>query len=134
MPGDIHVPAALPDHVKLREAGGVTIVECFGSFMDPGHNYFLRDQLLELIRAGSTLVLLMFADDALWTELTLDAILRARNLLRELHGQFKLVVAGEYNRKILQVTRLAPTLEVFPTEQEALASFTRRQDPSQTGA
>lgn len=53
----------------------------------------------------------------------LTALLNSQEHLRELGGDLKLAATNLYNRKILEMTRLDQSLEVFESVVDAVKSF-----------
>ena len=53
----------------------------------------------------------------------LTALLNAQDRLRELGGDVKIATANHINRKILEITRIDDTLDVFESVIDAVKSF-----------
>jgi anti-sigma B factor antagonist len=115
--------------IVQRTAGDVTIVTVSGTItmLDPPRQ--LRDQVVTLVRAGRTsLVLslgqLTFVDSSCIGELTACSLTVARA-----GGTLKLSNPSRRIRELLLVTRLGEIFETYETDAAAIASFGSGQTP-----
>jgi anti-anti-sigma factor len=85
------------------------------------------DQADSLERFVTTLernqVVLDLANTELLDSAGLAALLATQDNLRELGGDMKIATANHVNRKILEITRLDQSLEVFESVIDAVKSF-----------
>lgn len=125
----MHGPELPLNQVKLREVAGVVFLECSGCFSSRNDNYVLQGEVARLLAGGKTQLVLDFDPRALWSEMTMAAMLSIHKSIRGAHGKLKLVVRGQSHKDILRVTRLESYFEVYPNEEEALASFSQPDNP-----
>lgn len=112
-------------NVEIREKGKVTILGLEGNLSIGHGDETLRDKVRDLLAAGSRMVILNLTAVPFTDSAGLSEIVACKKRIAERGGEMKVVLRSEQKlNEILAITGLDRALEIFPDEEEALASFT----------
>ncbi len=111
--------------VEQSFEGDVAVLRLSGRMMASQEMYALRDQVKALIRDGHPDVLADFTDVASIDSAGLGLLITAHYSLAREGGRMKVCAPNERVRGVFYVTLLHQVLDVYPTRDEALASFGR---------
>ena len=109
--------------MTLRDAGDVAVFEFSGAFVSRDLCVPLPTRIQELLAAHRRKFLLVWLPSAIWSEETCAALLTSRKLIQDHSGELKLIVHSQQVKDVLQATRMAPILDTYSSEAEALAGF-----------
>jgi len=113
--------------IKRREVEGITILDLSGEMYGGPDNMKLVDMVSELIEEKK-LDLILNLSKVKWVSSTgIGIMVSARARYAKEGGVIKLMSPNDRVLGILQVTRLNLIFDVFPSEEEALASFEKKQ-------
>ena len=99
-----------------------TIVQITGS-LDTGTAPDAEEQLMGLIEAGSTKILVDFSTLDFISSAGLRVVLAASKKLRSAGGEIRLCSLNETVNEIFEVSGFSTILRVFPSSAEALEGF-----------
>ncbi len=100
----------------------VTVVEIQGEFTAEFVKPF-NDTVTTVLAAGTSGIVLDMSKVSFIDSQCLEQLLWLRDYCDENNRQFKLAGLDEYCRKILEITRLLPQLEVYDELAQAVKSF-----------
>ncbi len=100
----------------------VTVVEIQGEFTAEFVKPF-NDTVTTVLTAGTSGIVLDMSKVSFIDSQCLEQLLWPRDYCDENNRQFKLAGLDEYCRKILEITRLLPQLEVYDELAQAVKSF-----------
>ncbi len=111
--------------IKQREMGTITILDVSGEMYGGPDNMQLVDTVTELAK-NKKLDLLINLSKVRWISSTgLGILVSARSRYTKEGGIIKIANPNGRVLDILTVTRLTSIFDVYPSEAEALASFTK---------
>lgn len=109
--------------INSKEVQAVTVLNLSGDLMSPAAYALLRDRVGELLARNRRKVLLHLNQIGQIDSGGLGNLVRVCVSSRKQGGEIKLANPSTTVRVALEFTGLIRMLEVYPTEQEALASF-----------
>ena len=107
-----------------REQGNIVILEPKGKIMGGPDASLLHDKLYECIEKGRKKVIIDLAKVDWMNSTGLGILITNYSTLKKSEGSLKLVNVNKRIESILMVTKLNTVFETFPSESDALASFT----------
>lgn len=108
---------------EQREAGDVTVLELTGRIIMGGECSKLRGQLQHLQHAGRGKILLDLAGVTFIDSSGVGTLVVQTGTIEKHGGQLKMINASKHFLETLAVARLRDVLDIYATEEEALASF-----------
>jgi anti-sigma B factor antagonist len=114
----------MPLKMDTRQANGVTIVSCHGRIVFGEESTILRDNLKRILASSRQIVLnlsgVTYIDSG-----GLGTLVGIYSSARSSGADIKLTGLGQRLRDVLQITKLVTVFEVYETEQQAVAAFSR---------
>jgi len=114
----------MPLKMETRQADGVTIISCTGRIVFGEESTVLRDTLKRILAASRQVVLnlsgVSYIDSG-----GLGTLVGVYSSARSAGADIKLTGLGQRLRDVLQITKLVTVFEVYDTEQQAIAAFSR---------
>lgn len=110
--------------VETREVDGITVVSCHGRIVFGDEATGLRDTLKDLLKASRRIVLNLAGVNYIDSG-GLGTLVGVYSSARSGGADIKLTGLGQRLRDVLQITKLVTVFEVYDTEPEALAAFSR---------
>jgi len=113
-------------HLKIatREMDGVIVVSCNGRIVFGDEATALRDTLKKLLDS-SRQILLNLSGVSYIDSGGLGTLVGVYSSARAAGADIKLTGLGQKLRDVLQVTKLVTVFEVYDSEQQAIAAFSR---------
>ncbi len=113
-----------PQKSVLRErvADGVVVIY-LGTILRGGGDYLLKDRLDALVRCGHREVLVNLKDLPYVDSTELGRLIRAHLSVRQAGGRVRLCNLSERTMTLMKMTRLDSVLDIYGTEEEALATI-----------
>lgn len=108
--------------ITTNEIAGVTFVNLSGEIKSTTSGEVM-DHLVELVKNGSTRMLLDIKGVSFISSAGLRSILVAAKLIKNSHGQMNICNANESVRKVLETSGFSTLVKLYTTEKEALAAF-----------
>lgn len=109
--------------IKIREIQGVTVLELEGDFTLPSGYASLRERIKQLLADQRKKIVIDLARVAKIDSGGLGVLVEALVSVRKWSGELKLAHVSEQVRKLFLLTNLETFFEMYPTEEEARASF-----------
>ena len=109
--------------IKTREMSGATILELSGRIVLGQECNAFRQQIQQLLATGKKKILFNMGEVTRVDSTGIGLLVEAVILTAKEAGELKLVNLPPLVHNILVVHRLLQAFEVYPSEQEALASF-----------
>lgn len=116
----------MPLTLKSRYAGNVYIIRCTGSIVIGPEAKSLEAEL-NLAQLEFQRIVLSLAELTRLDSIGLGLLVRYAASLRKRGGDIRLAMPPHFVTKLLELTMLCSTLQVFPTEEEAVLSFLRQR-------
>jgi anti-sigma B factor antagonist len=119
-------------HLTLQSqcTAGVAVIRCQGRIV-VGKEVELLQQEVEKHRLETQNYVLQLAEVGYVDSGGLGALVRLVGTLRARRGDLKLCEVSSFVESVLKATNLLSVFSIYPTEREALASFTYRPSPRQ---
>src|SRR5665213_817016 len=108
-----------------RVVDGVDVVAMDGRIVLGEESTALREKVKSLLAAGQKKIVLNMDNVTYIASSGLGALVAAHTSARAQGASLKLSHLGSKFQEILQVTKLFTVFEVYPTEAEAIASFSK---------
>ena len=108
-----------------RVVDGVDVVAMDGRIVLGEESTALREKVKSLLAAGQKKIVLNMDNVTYIDSSGLGALVAAHTSARAQGASLKLSHLGSKFQEILQVTKLFTVFEVYPTEAEAIASFSK---------
>jgi anti-sigma B factor antagonist len=108
--------------IQQREAEGVVVLSIRRSLKGEGETA-LRERVEALVRAGHTEILIDMSGMPYVDSSELGRLIRANISVRQAGGRVRLCNLSERVVALLKMTRLDTVLELYATEEEALANI-----------
>ena len=112
-----------------REVDGVIILKVNGGLKGEGENA-LRDRLAVLVRERRVHILIDLKQLPYIDSTELGRLIRAHNAVRQAGGRVRLCNLSERVMDLMKLTRLDTVLDLYGTEEEALAAMKRLGSPN----
>jgi anti-anti-sigma factor len=112
----------MPLTLKPRYAGNVYIIRCTGSLVIGPEAKALEAEF-NLAQLEFQRFVLSLAELTRLDSMGLGLLIRYASSLRKRGGDIRLAMPPHFVTKLLELTMLCSTLQVFPTEEEAVLSF-----------
>lgn len=109
--------------IANREVRGVTVVDLGGRLVQGEESRALRERVKELLAEKRTLLVLNLRDVNFIDSSGAGALVACFTSARAVGGELRLANANRYFREFLEMTRLLNLMDVFNSEEEAVASF-----------
>lgn len=113
-------------HLNRREVGRVAVLDLSGRLLSTDGASALAEAVNEMVDSGHTDIVLNLSKVDYLDSGALGEIVASHLAARKAGGAMKLAQATVRTNDLLQATRLVSVLEVFDTEEQALASFDER--------
>jgi len=108
---------------SIRQASGVTIVDCSGRIVLGEGSVILKDVVRELLSKGQTKILLNLADVKYIDSSGIGELVSAFTTVRKQGGDLKLLNLTKKVHDVLQITKLYTVFDVKDDEAGAIKSF-----------
>ncbi|UCC43330.1 MAG: STAS domain-containing protein [Candidatus Zixiibacteriota bacterium] len=108
--------------IAVRECGSVMVLDLSGR-LDLASGSALKEEVKKLFGQNRTYVHMNMAEVEFINSSGLGSLVSIMKEVRLLKGRFTLSNLASYVQEIFEITQLSHIFEVFPTEDEALASF-----------
>ena len=109
--------------IAWRGVRGVTVVDLGGHIVHGEETRALRERVKDLLGEGKTRLVLNLRDVNFIDSSGTGALVACFTSARAVGGDLRLANANRYFREFLEMTRLLNMLDVFNSEEEAVASF-----------
>ena len=107
--------------ITVRETAGVTVLQLSGVIVFGIQT--LAEQVRQLQAENKRMILLNLAQLDYVDSSGVGELITALTIMKRVGGQLKLSNAGSFLREILRITKTQNILELYDTEEEALAHF-----------
>jgi anti-sigma B factor antagonist len=108
---------------SVRQANGVTIVDCSGGIALGEGRVILKDVVCELLSKGQTKILLNLGDVNYIDSSGIGELVSAFTTVRKQGGDLKLLNLTKKVHDVLQITKLYTVFDVKDDEAGAIKSF-----------
>jgi len=109
--------------IAWREVRGVTVVDLGGRIVHGEETRALRERVKDLLGERKTRLVLNLRDVNFIDSSGTGTLVACFTSARAVGGDLRLANANRYFREFLEMTRLLNMLDVFNSEEEAVASF-----------
>lgn len=109
--------------MRARELRGVTVVDLGGRIVHGEESRALRERVKELLAEKKTRLVLNLRDVNFIDSSGAGALVACFTSARAVGGDLRLANINRHFRDFLEITRLVNILDVFNSEEEAVASF-----------
>ena len=110
--------------IDIRESDGVTVIACSGRITFGDEAAMLREKLKSTL-ASSKKVILDLSGVSYIDSGGLGTLVGVYSSARAAGADIKLTGIGQRLRDVLQITKLVTVFEVYESEQQAVAAFSR---------
>lgn len=108
--------------IKSQEIGNVTVLKLVGR-LDLANGASLKEHLKGCFDRNNTSIHLNMAEVEFINSSGLGSLVSIMKEIRLLKGRLTLSNLASYVQEIFEITQLSHIFEIYPTEEEALASF-----------
>lgn len=108
---------------ERRESGDVVIVDLEGQLVAGTGDELLNRLINELLGEGRQKILLNLANVRRVDSSGIGELVAGVQLAKRFDSVIRLVKPQKTVRKVLEITRILPALDLYETEEEALAAF-----------
>lgn len=115
-----------PQIIRERHVDGVVILSVARALKGEGETV-LKNRLDELVRQGFLHILIDLKELPNVDSTELGRLIRCHLSVRQAGGRVRLCNLSEKVMSLMQLTRLDTVLDLYATEEEALASFRRNR-------
>ena len=112
--------------IGIHYLGDIASVDVRGKFIKGQGGFQLQMLVDKVLTAGTTQILLNLTEVPMVDSMGIGEIVRAFTKVQDAGGLLKLVGLTERVYGALQITRLLSLIENFKTEEEAFASFQKK--------
>lgn len=109
--------------ISSRDAQGVTVLDLSGKVVHGDEAKAVRDAIRKLVAEGKAKIVVNLSAVSMIDSSGLGALVASFTSARAAGGDLRLTSPNQVVQKTLEMTRLAGMLEIYPAEQDALASF-----------
>jgi anti-sigma B factor antagonist len=109
--------------ITVRELRGVTVVDLSGRLVFGEESRALRERLKELLAEKKTRLVLNLREVNFIDSSGAGALVACLTSARPVGGDLRMANINRYFREFLEMTRLLNMMDVFNSEEEAVASF-----------
>lgn len=109
--------------VKVRNVGSVDVVDLGGLLRMGAESTELHKEIRQLIADGKKRIVLNCAGLEYIDSFGVGELVAAFSAVKKSDGSLKLAHLTDFLKDVLRATRLLTVLEVYDTEEEAIASF-----------
>jgi len=109
--------------IDVREAGDVTVLELTGHLVLGLESQTLSQRVKQLVAEGKKKIVVNAKNVAFIDSCGVGELVAAYTTLKKNEGAFKLASPQKMVSEVLRLSRLPTVIEVFDTEEKALASF-----------
>lgn len=109
--------------INTREVGGVTVLDLDGRLMLGDAAQTLSSQIAELVQDQKSRIVLNLQKLTFIDSSGVGTLVRSLNVAKQAGGGLKLAQPTDHFREILKLTRLETVLDVYDTEEKAVASL-----------
>ena len=109
--------------IRIRQANGVTIVDCKGRMDHSVGSVVLRDAVREVLSKGQTKILLNLGEVNYIDSSGIGELVSAFSAVRREGGAIKLLNLTEKVHDVFQITKLYDVFDVTDDEAGAIKSF-----------
>lgn len=106
-----------------KEAGGVTVLELEGRIVLGEESNAFRERVKALLASGKTKIVLNMGNVTYIDSAGLGTLVASHQSARTQGAALRLAQLGQKFMELLQVTKLLTVFDVYPTEAEAVKSF-----------
>ena len=112
-------------NVQLRRAGSVVVLQCEGQIISGAEIEHLEQQISSELEEGTKHFVLEISAVSRVDSSGLGLMVRLAMCARKAGGDLKLACPPAFVTSLLEMTRLSKLFHVFPSEQEAVGSYSR---------
>lgn len=109
--------------IQQRDYGDVVVLELVGKIIGGPDATTLNDKLHDLVEKGSKNVVADLSQVNWMNSSGLGILISALTTTRNAGGELKIAAATEKIKKLLTITKLTNVFTLYPTVDEAVASF-----------
>ena len=109
--------------IQQRDYGDVVVLELVGKIIGGPDATTLNDKLHDLVEKGSKNVVADLSQENWMNSSGLGILISALTTTRNAGGELKIAAATEKIKKLLTITKLTNVFTLYPTVDEAVASF-----------
>lgn len=106
-----------------RETGGVTVLDLEGRIVLGEESNAFRERVKALLASGKTKIVLNMGNVTYIDSAGLGTLVASHQSARTQGAALRLAQLGQKFMELLQVTKLLTVFDVYPTEAEAVKSF-----------
>ncbi len=110
--------------IGIHHIGTIASIDLRGKFIKGQGGFQLQMLVEKVLSAGSEHIVLNLKDVPIIDSMGIGEIVRAYNKVRDAGGELKLVGLTDRVYGALSITQLLNLIASYPTEEEAVASFT----------
>jgi anti-sigma B factor antagonist len=107
----------------ISSVGNICTVRFDGDFLSEVDHETFREKIHSLAEEGNIHVVIDLAGVKYINSCGLGSLVCALTTLRRVGGDLRLANLGEHVRKLLEITQLTKTFEVYPTLENAVRQF-----------
>ena len=111
--------------ISTREVDGVSVLELEGRIVLGEESNSLREKVKGLIAAGKKKIVLNMDNVTFIDSAGLGTLVAAHHSAKSQGASLRLCHLGSKFQEVLQITKLLTVFEVYNTEAEAVASFSK---------
>ena len=111
-----------PMKLTIHEEGCVVVVTINGNILQDNASLF-QNRLSELLENNKNNIVLDMGGSNYISSMGLAVIVDAKVRLEKVHGDIKLARVNNLIKNLLETTRLIEKITLYPTTEEAVASF-----------
>ena len=115
--------------IGIHYLGTIASIDLHGKFIKGQGGHQLQMLVERVLSAGSEHILLNLTEVPIIDSMGIGEIVRAYNKVRDAKGELKLVGLTDRVYGALSITQLLNLIASFPTEGEAVESFTKDKKP-----
>jgi len=109
--------------ILITAAAGISVVRFEGDFLSEVDHETFREQIHSLAEEGQRHVVIDLAGVKYINSCGLGSLVCALTTLRRVGGDLRLANVREHPQKLLEMTQLNRTFEIYPTLEQALQEF-----------
>jgi anti-sigma B factor antagonist len=106
-----------------RRIGDVTVLDLKGRLVFDEGDAVLREQINRLVESGRTNIVLNLRDVTYIDSCGIGVLVSKFVSLRRKGGDLRLANVTPRSRRVMEITKLLDVFRIFPSEAEAVASF-----------